>query len=320
MRKTSAALLMLLAVIAGCSSVRPRATTIKQNKPPSDPEVAQIVAKINENATKIKSLQCNHVDINGSSEGQVYTLNAKMAYQDDHRFRLLGRFAGHSELDLGSNENEIWFWVARMKPPTVFVCNREDLSRVKLAIPFQPDWIMDILGVSPIDREENTLEQSQASQFTLLAEESTPGGSTVIRRTYIDRDSGRISGYELFDDNYNRIVRAHVVEYHDDTSLGIYVPRKVKLEWPEVDTKLTVSLRSRQIEINKITSDFAANVFRRSEYDNTKVVDLANPTASGRGIGMSGYRGPASAENLTARTPVQLRGAIEPAPTDPVVR
>ena len=140
-----------LLFIAGCASLRGNRTAETPPQVKASATVEQFVTHWNANSSKIDSLRCLSVDISGRAEGQPITLNAKLAYQQPDRFRLLGNFAGKSEVDLGANENEIWFWIARAEPPAVYYCNRQDLDRVRFTTPFEPDWIVEVLGVKRLD-------------------------------------------------------------------------------------------------------------------------------------------------------------------------
>lgn len=228
----------------------------------------------NANSDRIESLRCDKLEIDVDSQGQSYGLSAQLGYHREHDFRLLGKFMGKSEVDLGSNNDEIWFWIARANPPSVYFCKREELSHVKLATPFQPDWLVEVLGVGRIDVEKYREGHSNDTYFTLVTEERTPAGLPVTKRLVVDRQTNRIRAFEIFDGK-KRLMEAVVEEYHDDPAIGYFVPSRLRIEWPDADTRLKIAMNPRKIEVNTITPELAASMFARGNYTNTEVVDLA---------------------------------------------
>ncbi|MGL4464111.1 MAG: hypothetical protein ACRDD1_08985 [Planctomycetia bacterium] len=280
MKKTSTAVVacLLAAPLFGCTSLRMHQQPQAAVAPPKVAEgdaVERFVTSWNANAAKIQSVKCDHVDVEGDSEGQIVTLNAKLAFQQPADFRLLGRFAGKSEIDLGSNSEEIWFWIARAKPPAVYFCKREDLPRVKLAIPFQPDWIVEVLGVAPIDAADYTPDQANDKLLSLKTVQTSPGGRKVVKRLVVDRATNRIRYFELFDENRTKLAIAQVEEYYEDAATRTFMPRRIKIRWEETKTELTLSMRRSDITVNTITPDYAAMLFKRGQFANAEPVDLA---------------------------------------------
>ena len=90
----------LLGAAVGCSSMgsrpvaQPRVTT-------GDQKFAEnFIAHWNQNAEQIQSVVCRAVDVSGHSDGQSYTLDAMLAFQEPSNFRLTGKFLGKHEADL----------------------------------------------------------------------------------------------------------------------------------------------------------------------------------------------------------------------------
>ena len=49
---------------------------------------------------------------------------------------------------------EFWFWFTNKKDKSVYFCNYDDLSSTSLAVTYQPDWIVEAMGLKPITPEE----------------------------------------------------------------------------------------------------------------------------------------------------------------------
>jgi hypothetical protein len=245
--------------------------------PASPAEVDRIVASLNANAAKIRSLQCLAVDIDGKSQRQPYTLSAKLAYQAPQDFRLTGYAVSHTEVDLGSNEEEIWFWIARAEPPAVNFCRRVDLPYARLNTPFQPDWLIEVLGVTTIDPATYRLGESTSEYITLIADRRSPDGRVVTKRLVVDPKTLRVMAYEIWgaDRRDRPLVSAYIREYHVDPETSAFVPRIIELDWPDAETRLTMTMRARKIQLNVITPEMASRLFRRGQYSNADEVNLA---------------------------------------------
>ena len=61
---------------------------------------------------------------------------------------------GQTKADIGSNDEEFWFWVQNDDDRSIYWCNYDDLESSALAVTYQPDWIMEALGLKPITPEE----------------------------------------------------------------------------------------------------------------------------------------------------------------------
>ena len=288
MRRAGPAWLTLgLLVLAGCNPGLyrgdPKAPAVATA---GEADVGRIVGYLNDNARKIDSFRVDKVDIDGKSEGKPIPLNAKLAYKAPRNFVLRGYMPpgfGSTEADLGSNDEEIWFWIARAKPPAVHYCKRKDLPNVRLTTPFQPDWIIEALGVTPLDPSKYRIGEATGDYITLLTDDRTPDGRNVIKRLIIDPATNRIMQYQVwragqFD---KPIVQAWIDDYYEDSESGAFLPRKIELEWPDAKTKIALAMRSRSIRgkknihVNTITPEFAAQLFRRGEYTNAEVINLA---------------------------------------------
>lgn len=300
--------------LAGCSSVPFRDTAATQPRGSlQDQELAdRFIAHWNQNAKQINSVVCQTVDVSGQSEGQSYTLDARLAYQEPSNFRLTGTFLGKHEADLGSNTDEVWFWMARAQPPAVYFCKRQDLPRVSLPMPFHPDDLIQILGSVPLDPERFRFERGFEQYVTMVSAETAPSGDPVVKRVVIDRSSGRAAAFEVWDlygDKQRKLAEARILDYYEDPS-GVFIPRKVQLRLPDARTDLTIAMRPRSIEINQIDDRWAANLFSRGNYVNSQVVDLGEEFRK-RQAAMDPPRMAASQSTLLPAS------AVGPAPANP---
>lgn len=289
---------------AGCASIRGfTASNPKRPASAKDTEIDRFVQSWNQNAQRVDSILVENVDVTGKAEGKPIPLTAKLGFKQPNNFRMTGdSIGGKSEVDLGSNTEEIWFWIARANPPAVYFCKREDFGNVNIAMPFHPDWIVDLLGVSTIDRSKYQPDATTPDYFTLVSTEKTPTGHTVIKRLIVDRETGRLGGIELFDPKRKDtpLMMASIREYYDDPSSGLFLPSKIRMEWPDSNTRLTITLPHRNIQLNSIDQQMASVIFQRRDGDYIGGVETVD-------IGRAHRTVPASAQRLS-----DARGGYDP--------
>jgi hypothetical protein len=117
------------------------------------PTAAQLVGQLNATSQRLRSLECRDVDIKAKQGHQTIDVLSSMICQKPRDFRLKANVIGQPALDIGSNSQEFWFWLSKNEPPYLFHCSYADMARggVSLPFPFQPEWVMEALGMADHD-------------------------------------------------------------------------------------------------------------------------------------------------------------------------
>ncbi len=205
-----------------------------------------------ETAGGLASWRSTHVRL--SLKGMPMTLPASIAVEAPRNFRLrVSEPIGRGEMvDMGSNHQEFWFWAKDGQPHNVISARHEQLSYMQqqLQIPFQPDWLMQVLGVIPIDSQAVTLRHPDPSSslVELVSTEQSPSGQSITKVIRVDACHGIVREHALHDARGVLIARAALGDHHHDPVAGLVMPRTVQLYWPEMDQQLT--LRIEQVELN----------------------------------------------------------------------
>ena len=213
----------------------------------------QVIAHLNENADRVYSWRSTSASIRARAEGGLpVTLSANIAVARPRQFRLRATLLGANEVDLGSNAERFWFWIRRSEQPYVVTVGHDDLSQVRkqLSLPFEPDWLIEALGVSPLAEGEWSVADSRPAQhrLTLVAERRSPRGNMVRRRLVVDTCLGVVVEQSLYDETARLIAVAKLSDHRADPETGIVVPRRIELDWPEAELSLVVRLK--EVEIN----------------------------------------------------------------------
>src|SRR5262249_8793860 len=150
-----------LLLLAGCDHVNPRLIPNYENTHggggKKEVVTAEMLVKyLNQNSERLKTVTCLDVRLVayvGLTGVLHFQLDGKMTAQQPRHFRVMAKMAGSKPaVDLGSNDQEFWYWFSQ-GPQYLFFCTHQNLAlgNIKqgdLLPPFQPEWIMETLGMS----------------------------------------------------------------------------------------------------------------------------------------------------------------------------
>jgi hypothetical protein len=255
MRRAAVVGLGLLLVVTACT---PRSFFLRKEDNDSKgpllpaPSKEDIVKYLNENASRMHCLRCQDMDLSCSQGLQpAISLHAQMVCQQPRNFRLTAEFISKTEVELGSNQQEFWYWVRRNDPPYQFHCDYKDLERGtvrKMPFPFQPDWLLEVLGMSNFGPPDRYQMLDEPPYLKLVERTRSPQGIPVrkvivLRRRPVQAPAPQVTAFLLLDDRTGKeICSAQIQEVQVDRTHGALVPRRVVVSWPEARAKLTMRL------------------------------------------------------------------------------
>lgn len=224
---------------------------------PDDATQVEVVDRLNENTKRILSWRTTKATIKTRGTGiMVPEVGAMIAVETPRNFRLVAThpMTGGNEVDLGSNQEHFWFWNKHSEERYVYQA-RHDVEPERMRrfpFPFQPDWIMEALGVVEIDPEKPmTMQPGPAgSKHTVLlvADCVSPQGLKVRKVTVVDLCQGVVREQALYDTHGQLIARAVLANYVSDQKSQALIATKIDLEWPQA--KLGLTMRLSEIEVN----------------------------------------------------------------------
>lgn len=249
--------LLLSSLLTGCAWLRNFAGM--QPAPPpcvlapgAAPE--EVVGYLNENTAKITAWRTGRATVSSRGKlGVPISTSATIAVESPRNFRLIAYGPmGSQEADLGSNQDHFWFWNKNNEEKSVFRArHNEDPIRMRnFPIPFQPDWIMESLGVVAINLDEVTVQPSQPGTPTLLliADRVSPQGFKVRKLTEVDTCHGVIRQHALYDARGQLIARAVLNGHRRFAPSQAVLPTRIDLDWPQAQLAMTLTLAD--IEVN----------------------------------------------------------------------
>lgn len=277
-RKSTAAFLLLTVFsVPGCK-VWGRIIGKKSDPAPvfaHDATLEEITDHLNGERSRLIGWRSSDVKISASGKGVLApSLKANLSVQSDRNLRLVATSLRGKEVDFGSNSEQFWFWARAQEPDVIMVASHEGIAQQEiLQLPFPPSWLMEALGVVPLDtsRVQILRETSTSSTVRLISNQVTDG-QVVQRVMVVDLALGQVVEHSLFDQQSQLICSARLSDFRrpgGDDSGTIRLPHRIELNWPRSEMKLTMKMGS--IEANP---EFSALTWKVLNDPNCRIVDL----------------------------------------------
>lgn len=196
--------LLVVAATAGCSAgvgnrlaVRPEAVA-----PPTSLAVAELVDRNNRNAEPVHALTA-YTSVSGNLSRLSGALDGTMVLERPRNFNLkLDAIGGREYLKVGSNDQEFWFWSRDSEDNAILVGQYGPGGTVPTGLVFNPDWIIESLGLHRIGPDEESRIKSEKSgtpNLVIFDHFRDDGqGSTTLKRTVYDLASRQVRNHVFY--------------------------------------------------------------------------------------------------------------------------
>ena len=239
----------------------------------------EILARINQNAYSefsphgLKSYRCDDVSVR--MQGVPAPMRASMMVEAPRnlRLRVANPLSGGEAVDIGSNEEQFWMWAKDSQPANVLVCSHDQIAIAtqvtSLPLPFRPDWLMEVLGVSPISgsKYEVRREKPKSPIVELVSVQRTPDQKPVRRIVKINTLYGVVLEHRVESMEGQKIARATLSRHWRDPVTRLILPRQIAIDWPAADQHLALTLELNTVDFNPPTESVAMwQVPRMADY------------------------------------------------------
>ena len=277
------------------------------------PGAAEVAAAVNAHTARVQTLQSRGAKL---SVPGAPSISAEVAIQRPRSLRITaGTQLGGPELDLGSNDELFWLWVARMPEPAVFFARHEQfaVSPARKLLAIEPLWLLEALGLIELDPESILEGPLLAGRDRIeLRLRQTGLDGTVTRLVRLHARYGWVLEQHVLDDQ-GRIVASAVTSGHQFHAVdGVALPHRVDVQVPT--SGLRWQLEIDRWAINQPLGD-REQLFAlpRQALGRYPLVDLADPQAVLPWVGDSPAAAPPPAASTTAPPgqagiPRRLRG------------
>ncbi len=257
-----------IASLVGCSAGAGSRLAIRPDSAPQTPpsmRVAEVVETLNRNAEKVEGLTASTtVSVNDSHF--VGGTSGRLALERPRNFKLnLEKGFGGSVVDVGSNDQEFWFWTKNSKDKSIYVGQYGANGAAPPELLVQPDWIVEALGLHVIPEEEIRrlkVERGRDRTLVLTHFRDDGRGGTALKKTVLNEQGQILRHYFYASDSKRPVAVATPSNYRalkvagestDASADTLELPQKVHLAlYNEQNSKdpLVMDIALSNVEIN----------------------------------------------------------------------
>jgi hypothetical protein len=224
-----------------------------------------------------------NLNIGARSGLQAIDVSGAVAARRPRELRLRGKVLGQSAVDIGSNDQEFWYWIRQANPPYYHKCSYKDLATGKVNVPFpvETDMVMAALNMAEYDpKGKYELNQGQGKETTWeLVQDTTSAAGQPIKRTTVFRGTlarpgePQVLEHVLRDARGNLVCKATVQRVEVDRASGAVIPTRLTIEYPAQKVRLKMELND--LQVNKIEDASSKRMFSLEGLSGYDVYDLA---------------------------------------------
>jgi hypothetical protein len=237
----------------------------------SDVSLNEIMHHLNDQRSRVMSWRSTDVHIKASGEGVIAPkLTAALSVESPRNLRLMADSLRGLEVDFGSNDDRFWYWMRAGKPKYLLTGSHVALETYRdNPLPFPPSWLMEALGVIPIDPSGvQMLRDPESPDQVRLISSYQLQGRAVQRIMLVDLALGEIVEHALYDDQDQLIASATLGDFRSVGQTAL-LPHRIDLQLPTSGQELSLTIGS--IDVNPALSD---STWQMTDYPNYEVVDL----------------------------------------------
>jgi len=201
------------------------------------PKIPDLVFKVNERNSKIKSLQCSDMDVHVWQNGVRVRLAGEVYYDKSKNFRMFVNSILGKELDLGSNEDVFWYWSRRSNREGLYYARYEDFFRTRLKTPFNPVFLRTSFGIDILPIENAEFAEGD-SGLLIMTKSKNSTGQVINKYTFVNKKTELIEGYLVTYENGTKSASAEILEYEND------LPKTILFHYYEEDKIMRLNLKN----------------------------------------------------------------------------
>ena len=255
-------------------------------------DLDDFIAEHNKNAESIQSLEAKpSIGMKSKMRGGHGDGRLAMVRPKNFKLEIYSSAINRNIANIGSNDEEFWFWVQGSDDPSIYWCNYSDLESSALSVAFQPDWIIEAIGLKPITPEEADsirVERTNDPNASALAFRPTIShGQTFQRVMIVSNYTRRIKEHHIYEGKGQQktlLAQAIVSKYiefdleksESGAFQSCHLPENVKLEWKKDQLTLDVVMRKEDVKVNRFDDSRSAAVFVEPVIPGYERVNLAD--------------------------------------------
>lgn len=329
-------LVITLAATLGAAGCRTAGVdSMAHNRPPAvrprpSFDLEEFVTAYNRNAERIQSLEAKPAITASMGQTEKGQVDGRLAVVRPRDFKLeLSAQLKGTVADIGSNDERFWFWVQSKQDKSVYVCDYADLASTTLAVTYQPDWIVEAMGLRSITPDEAVaikVRPGPGPGLTSLIFPASGSGGQAYNRTMIVSDlNHKVNEFRVYaGDGKTLLAQATIKEYRDIplpsprseekgapiVTESCRLPENFILEWKREQLSLNVALRG--VKVNQFAASRRTALFVEPTPGGYARVNLAEVARQKESEGTTAIREtlpvPEPRSRVRLNPPMQIRG------------
>lgn len=212
-------------------------TNRQQDMPPLKSQLKE--SEEGSNIPKINSMSC--VDVGISMKGRMPLAIHGSIFLDGKKFRMTASSFFGKELDIGVNDQVLWYWSKRSKPRVMYFSKLENIKKTKLKSALSPEWIImslmiDNSQVKPDEKIEHP------SGTILLNKHTSHMDESMTVATLLDRNGVQPKGRYLYNSHGKMVASSEVTSRQ--VVQGFSMPKALLITWYEEGIVMEWTLKS----------------------------------------------------------------------------
>ena len=225
---------------------------------------AEVIREHNRTAERIESLEA-HPSITVTSPDGGGVVQGDMALERPRNFSLVlsGGPSRMKMADIGSNDEEFWFWVKdRSRTKEYYFCEYDETGKSPLATTLQPELIVEALGLRVIPEAEAagcTIQPGPTPGTLALTYKPTKTqGETLTRMTILSESSRRIREHRVYSGEGagKTLLAQAVVKGYQPVPLPsetggsdeeVFLPSSLRIDWFQEKLSLDVTMSNPKV-------------------------------------------------------------------------
>ena len=234
----------------------------------------QVMGAVNSNTARVQSYNSSAA---GISTPGLPALRANVVASGQRQFRLRAdTILTGPEVDLGSNDQEFWFWMKRSQPPALYFSNHEQFanSAVRSVLPIEPTWLVEALGMMyfTTEAQHSGPRVVRPGQLEIRSDVQRPSGA-LVKITVVDATRAWVLEQHVYNAQGERIASAVGRNHRFDPTTQVSLPTLVDVQIPQAELNLRIDVSDYQI--NRMMGD-PQQIFARPNYEGVPAIDLGS--------------------------------------------
>ena len=211
-------------------------------------DAKSVIAKVNANNAQVRTFVADVENV-AQRRALAITSTGRMYYEKERRFRMTASQVtnGQPSSDIGSNDSYFWFWVKKLDSRTMFYSSYKNLYQTGLRDSMHPLWMIESLGMGQIDTKGANV-YVQGNYVVVLKYAMNPRGEKCLRVLFIDPGKPAIAAQRTYSADQRSLASVSVDDWFA-TSAGIYLPKRISVNWQSEGIRFTQTLSNPQINV-----------------------------------------------------------------------